>query len=131
MSEQNVETSKADEAEEVLDVIFPSGDEAAEVVHPRKEPLDFPASAIAAQLASILAPAPVAPVGRDHLNAVFLLERAVERVRIVGPCRRRAGRGAGRGSCLPEHTPQAGTRPAKRCRLTRKANRKSGAGSPC
>src|ERR1700739_66196 len=84
MSEQDVETSRADEAEEVLDVIFPSGDEAAEVVHPREEPLDFPASAVAAQLASILAAAPVAPVGGDHLDAVFLLEHAVERVPNLG-----------------------------------------------
>ena len=63
-----METSRADEAEEVLDVIFPSGDEAAEVVHPREEPLDFPASAVAAQLASILAAAPVAPVPYSSLS---------------------------------------------------------------
>jgi hypothetical protein len=43
-----VEASEVDESEEVLDVIFPSGDESAEVVHPCKEPLDFPAPSIAA-----------------------------------------------------------------------------------
>jgi len=73
-----------DEAEEILDVIFPSGDKAAEVVQPCKEPLDFPAPAVAAQFAAILTTAPVAPVGRDHLDAVFLMEPAVERVRVVG-----------------------------------------------
>jgi hypothetical protein len=33
------------EAEEVLDVVFPSGDEAAEVVHPRMDP-SFQAEAV-------------------------------------------------------------------------------------
>src|ERR1035438_3962565 len=84
MSEQQVKAGKVDEAEEVLDVIFPSSDEAAEVVHPGKEPLHFPAFSIAAQLAAILTPAPVAPVRRDHFDAVLLLELSVERVRVVG-----------------------------------------------
>ena len=63
MPEQHVEAGKVDEAEEILDVIFPSGDKAAEVVQPCKEPLDFPAPAVAAQFAAILTTAPVAPVG--------------------------------------------------------------------
>ena len=37
-----------DHAEEVFDVVFPSGDEPAEVVQPGKEPLDLPASLVAA-----------------------------------------------------------------------------------
>ena len=84
MSEQHVKTGKVDEAEEVLDVIFPACDEATEVVHPREEPLDLPALSVAAQLAPILTPASIAPVGRDHFDVVFLTERAVERVRVVG-----------------------------------------------
>ena len=73
-----------DEAEEVFDVVLPSGDEATEVVHPREKPLYSPALAIAAQLAPVLSLAPIAPVGRDQLNAVFRLEPAVERVRVIG-----------------------------------------------
>lgn len=84
MSEQHVKAGKVDETEEVLDVVFPSRDEAAEVVHPREETLHLPALAVAAQLASILTPASIAPVGRNHLDVVFLAERAVERVRVVG-----------------------------------------------
>jgi len=72
------------EAKKVLDVILPSGDEPAEAVHPREEPLHFPAPAVAAQFAAILSSAPVAPVWRDHLDAIFFLEPAVERVRVVG-----------------------------------------------
>jgi hypothetical protein len=64
--------------------IFPSGDKTAEVVQPCKEPLDFPVPAVAPQFAVILTTVPVTPVGRDHLDAVFLLEPAVERVRVVG-----------------------------------------------
>src|SRR6202034_436152 len=84
MSEQHVKAGKVDEAKEVLDVIFPSSDEAAEVVHPREEPFDLPPLSVAAQLAPILTSASIAPVGRDHLDVVFLAERAVERVRVVG-----------------------------------------------
>jgi hypothetical protein len=42
------------EAEEVLDVLFPSGNESAEVVHPCEEPFHFPSPAISPELASIL-----------------------------------------------------------------------------
>ena len=35
MPEQDVKAGELNKAEEVLDVVFPSGDEAAEVVHPR------------------------------------------------------------------------------------------------
>jgi hypothetical protein len=69
----------------VPDVIFPSGDESTEVMHPGKEPLDVPSPAIAAQLASILSSAFAAtPIGRDQLDAVFALELAIERVQVVG-----------------------------------------------
>ena len=93
MSEQQVKAGKVDKAEEVLDVIFPSSDEAAEVVHPGKEPLHFPAFSIAAELAAILSSAfASAPVRRNQLDAIFVLEFCVERVRVVGlvadePCR--------------------------------------------
>jgi len=80
-----VETGKVNEAEEVLDVVFPSGDEAAEVMHPGKEPLHFPASSIAAQLAAILSSAfASAPVGGDQFDSVVFGKLRVERVRVVG-----------------------------------------------
>jgi len=74
-----------DEAEEVLDVVFPSGDEAAEVVHPGKETLHFPAFSIAAQLAAILSSAfASASVRRNQFDSVVCSELRVERVRVVG-----------------------------------------------
>jgi hypothetical protein len=73
-------------------MVLPSGDEAAEVVHPSEEPFDFPAPTIATQLPPILAFAPALPVGRDQFDVVFLTELFIEIVRVIGfvadePCR--------------------------------------------
>lgn len=68
------------EAEEIPDVVFPSGDEAAEIVHSGEESLHLPPSSIAAQPASILALAPVASVGRDQLDPVLLGKFRIERI---------------------------------------------------
>jgi hypothetical protein len=85
MSEQQVEAGKVDEAEEVLDVVFPSSDAAAEVVHPGEEPLHFPAFSITAQLAAILSSAfASAPVRSNQFDPILVLEFGVERVRVVG-----------------------------------------------
>ena len=72
MPEQHVKAGEVDKAEEVLDVVFPSGDESEEAVHPGEEPLHLPAFSVSAQPTPVLAPVPVAPVGRDHLDAIFL-----------------------------------------------------------
>jgi len=72
------------EPKEVFDVIFPPGDEAAEVVQPCEQPFHLPASAVTTQFAAILALAPVAPIGRDQLDPVLLGECGIERVRVVG-----------------------------------------------
>ena len=79
-----MQAGEVDEAEEVFDVVFPSSDESAEVVHPREEPLHSPAFAVAAQFTGVLTFTAVAPVGRDHLDAVLVLERPIKRVRVVG-----------------------------------------------
>jgi hypothetical protein len=39
--EQHVQAGEVNEAEEVLDVVFPSSDEATKVVHPGKHALDL------------------------------------------------------------------------------------------
>ncbi len=80
MPDQEVQAGEVDEAEEVFDVVFPSSHESAKVVHPREEPLYLPASPIAAQFTGVLTPAAVAPVGRDHLDSVLVLERTIKRV---------------------------------------------------
>jgi hypothetical protein len=66
-------------------VVFPSGNESSEVVHPGKEPLHFPSFAMAAQFAGILGSVfSSASVQRDQLDAVFGGELFIQRVRVVG-----------------------------------------------
>jgi hypothetical protein len=85
MSEHHVQAGEMYESEEVFDVVFPSGNESSEVVHPGKEPLYFPSFAIAAQLASILGSAfSSTSVRRDQLDTVFGGELFIQRVRVVG-----------------------------------------------
>ena len=48
MPEQDVKAGELNKAKEVVDVVLPSGDEAAEVVHPSEEPFPFPPPTIAA-----------------------------------------------------------------------------------
>lgn len=73
-----------DEAEEILDVVFPSGNEAAEVVHPGEQPFHFPPPSVAAQLSRVLSFASAPSIGRNHVYAVFLRELLIERIGIVG-----------------------------------------------
>src|SRR5277367_3542095 len=85
MSEQDSHAGELREAEEVFDVVFPSGNESAEVVHPGEEPFHFPASSVAAKLSSVLCLLfAVAAVGGDHLDAVFFSHLLVESGRVVG-----------------------------------------------
>jgi len=59
-----------DEAKEVFDVVFPSGDQAAVVVHPGEEPLDFPASAVSSKRAFVLRYLlAVGAMGSNHLHS--------------------------------------------------------------
>ena len=78
-----MDTGELDETEEVFDVVFPSGDESAEVVHPGEESFDLPSFFIAAKLAPVLGFTSVATVRGDHLNAVFFFELLVDLVRVV------------------------------------------------
>lgn len=114
MSDEHKQASEVNEAEEVVDVKFPACDEPAIVLHPGKEALDFPSSAIAAQRTAILRLAfAVGSVGRDHRDAVFI-HLLVERVRVVGfvadePLRQFVKEASGQNSF---HKPALGRRSA-------------------
>ena len=84
MLEEHLQAGEVDEAEEVLDVVLPTSDEAADVVHPGEKPLHFPTFFVAPQLSSVLSFAAPPAIGRDQLDAVFLFELLVEPVRVVG-----------------------------------------------
>ena len=84
MPKEHEQACKLDESEEILDVVFPSSDEAAVVLHPGEEALYLPAAAVAAQRPSILRLLlAIGSIGRDHLDAVFL-HLLVQYIRIVG-----------------------------------------------
>lgn len=87
-----METGQMHETEKVLDVVFPSDDKTAEVVHPGEEPLHFPTSAVTTQLASVLTFASASPIGCDQFYSVIFGEFRVERVRVVGFVADEAGR---------------------------------------
>lgn len=71
------------EAEKVVDVVFPSYDQTAELVHPGKQPFYFPTSAITTQWAAVLGLAPALPIRRNQFDAVFFGKLFVERIRVV------------------------------------------------
>jgi hypothetical protein len=54
MSVHDVEAGQLKGAEEILDMVLPSSDEATNVMHPCKESFHLPVSAIAAQGAPLL-----------------------------------------------------------------------------
>ena len=83
MVKQQMETSKVHEAEKVVDVVFPSHDQTAKLVHPGKQPFYFPAPAITAQRATVLGLAPALPIRGNQFNAVLVGKLFVERVRVV------------------------------------------------
>ena len=64
-------------------MIFPPSDCSARVVEPREEALDLPASADATQRSAILGARTATPVCGDHLDAVLLLQEAIERIAVV------------------------------------------------
>ncbi len=83
MPQQDFEAGEVDEAEIVVDMVFPSGDKAAEVVEPGEQPLHISTSFIATQRSPVLGFGPVAAVGRNQLDAVFGGQLAVQSVRVV------------------------------------------------
>jgi hypothetical protein len=54
MPQEDNEASELEHAEEIGFVIFPAGDQSAEIVEPGKEALDFPAPTVATQFAAVL-----------------------------------------------------------------------------
>src|SRR5580704_1132926 len=63
---------------------LPARDQTAEILHPGKQALHFPATPVTTQWAAILRFAAIATVGRDHLDAIFFGQSLVQGVRIVG-----------------------------------------------
>ena len=88
MSEHHVQAGQLNEAEEVFDMVLPSGNEATEVMHPGEESFHLPAPAIAAQWASVLRLSlSIASVRADQFDAAPF-EAFAQRIACRSPCRR-------------------------------------------
>src|ERR1700676_2847782 len=83
--QQDEDTAKLDQCEEVGLVIFPAGDQATEVMQPGKQSFDFPASAVAPEFTPVLGSglAAVDLVRRDQFDSVLLGQVLVERIAVV------------------------------------------------
>ena len=86
MPQENDEAAELEHTEEVGLVIFPAGDQPAEIVEPGEEALDFPAAAVAPQFTAVLGAlaAAIVFVRRDEPDAVFLPQAPVQRIAVVG-----------------------------------------------
>ena len=83
MPQEDQRASELNHAEEVGGVAFPAAGESAEVLQPREEPFDFPAPQVSAQRSSVLGSPSLAPVGRDHFDAVMAAKLLVQRVAVI------------------------------------------------
>jgi hypothetical protein len=86
MPQKDDEAAELEHAEEISFMIFPTGNQSAEVVEPGEKAFDFPATAVAAQFATVLRAflTPIVLVGCDESNAVVLPQALVERIAVVG-----------------------------------------------
>src|ERR1700733_1627581 len=86
MPQEDNEAAELKHAEEIGFMIFPTADQSAKVVQPGEEALDFPASAVATQFATVLSSftGPIELVRRDQLDAMSLPEALIERIAVVG-----------------------------------------------
>src|SRR5271163_4594355 len=84
MPQEDQRTSELNHAEEVSGIAFPAAGESTEVLEPGEEPFDFPAPQVSAQRSTILSSFPLAPVWRDHFDAVSLPKPLVQWIAVVG-----------------------------------------------
>ena len=72
------------EAKKVVDVVFPTRDQSAVVLHPGKDSFDLPSTPVAAQWSAVLCLLlPIGTIGRDHLNVIFLCQCLIQRIGVI------------------------------------------------
>ena len=84
MPQEDQRAGELHHTKEVDGVAFPAAGKSAEVLQPGKQPFDFPAPQVSAQRSAILSSLSLAPVGRDHFDAVVLTKLLVQRVAVIG-----------------------------------------------
>src|SRR5437660_9272741 len=68
---------------EIFRVIFIAHNQSAKVKQPGKQPLDFPASNVAAQRPSVLGLGSLGPIGRNHFCAVVVHQLSIQSVTVI------------------------------------------------
>ena len=85
MPQEDHSARKLNHPEEILWVVFPANDDATIVMEPSKQALDFPATTVAAQAATVLVCGRDAHrfVRRDKLHSVTFLDALVQWIAVV------------------------------------------------
>ena len=84
MPQQDAETPKVYEPLEIDSVSFVPGDDSSEVLKPREQAFDLPATDVAAERASILSLRPsIRSMRGDHFDPAFFPQPFVQRVAFV------------------------------------------------
>src|SRR5450631_1735688 len=86
MPQEDHSACKLNHPEEILWVVLPANDDATIIMEPSKQALDFPATTIAAQDATVLGDwsAPVPTVWRDQFHTEMLAHPLIQRIAVVG-----------------------------------------------
>jgi hypothetical protein len=86
MPQEDYSACKLNHPEEILWVVLPANDDAAVIMEPSEQTLDFPATTVAPQYAAILCGCSGSPsvVRRDHLHAETLANLRIQWIAVVG-----------------------------------------------
>jgi len=85
MPEQDLNTTKADHAEEVLDVVLPADHEPTKMMQPSETSLYTPTPGVAAQGPTVLRRCPTLSAMRcNHLDAVSFGQISIQAITVVG-----------------------------------------------
>jgi hypothetical protein len=85
MPQEDYCACKLNHPEEILWVVLPTNDDAAVIMEPSKQTLDFPATSVAPQHAAILrgGSGSLGVVRRDHLDTETLANLHIQRIAVV------------------------------------------------
>src|SRR5271154_3291565 len=86
MPQEDNGTGELDHREKIFRVIFPAHHDAAKIMKPGEQALDFPTAAVATQRATVLGDrlAAVPAVRRDELHAQGVPQSLVQRIAVIG-----------------------------------------------
>jgi hypothetical protein len=86
MPQEDHSACKLGHPEEILWVVFPASDDATIIMEPSKQALDFPATAVAAQRATVLGDRSFAvpAMRRDQLHMELFAYPLIQRIAVVG-----------------------------------------------